>query len=158
MLNWPTVLIPLVVFWHSKLGRPMDNCTYRQIGKSFRQNTSSAIIKDKKNTMKICRLVEFVIKWKKFLKYYTLAQYLRFIVKIKSNGRWTRTTYTVLGLNSNKQFNALFASLALHPKFYTIKKKKTSVEHFPAKNRKVNSRREWDEIQLNRLNLCLILA
>ena len=91
--------------------------------------------------MKICRLVEFVIKWKKFLKYYTLAQYLRFIVKIKSNGRWTRTTYTVLGLNSNKQ-NALFASLALHPKFYTIKKKKTSVEHFPAKNRKVNSRRE----------------
>ena len=87
-------------------------------------------------------MVEFVIKWKKFLKYYTLAQYLRFTVKIKSNGRWTRTTYTVLGLNSNKQFNALFASLALHPKFYTIKKKKTSVEHFPAKNRKVNSRRE----------------
>lgn len=66
----------------------------------------------------------------------------RFVFYCENKIQWTRTTYTVLGLNSNKQFNALFASLALHPKFYTIKKKKTSVKHFLAKNRKVNIRRE----------------
>ena len=64
-----------------------------------------------------------------------------FVFYCENKIQWTRTTYTVLGLNSNKQFNALFASLALHPKFY-IKQKKNSVKHFPAKNRKVNSRRE----------------